>query len=770
MALNDTGVPNGLVTEEQIAQMTGLDVSQVRLMISGNVPIPPHLQGVIPKPVTEVTGYVWKAEDVEGLEDKVREAKERQRVQIAEQLASAEQEPYRPEPSYADLTEPSTRVSESVFEFRAERDRERAAAEEKFGGDVDAAHDATLPVGRKKKAPGWLRGVRTAWDATTAPDPTIAVSPGSVDATARPAASSTSVVDGDGHVIVTSGSNSRRSRTEERESFAAQRAEERAERARAADEAKAAKRAEKDARRADAAAAKGDKPAKTPKAPKPGKTAKLSESFTAPIPGDGAPTTPMPAAPTAGFDDVIGGAGAPTVPLMENPSKADLKRAARDAKIAARADGKQVPLKKVLNQKVKPDPAAVKAAKVAEAAAKKADKEASKEAKVARTAAYKAALERWKQDVKVAKETGTRPPRKPKAPKNDTSKPKPIDVTNAVRALATMLENSPGELESVRVMAREYEGTQIGEAFRRIQYRISDSNASMVEAFAPEKVFPTEVHNMLAVGQKTIAPGPALRTAVKLMDASSDAKRKLKGEIMEPASVGILSLVALFATAYGVMPSFVEMYNSLEMEVPPVSAAILVMSDWTVWILGGAAILGAAYLGWYFAWGRKIDAWRTWLDAYSLHMPLMGKANMTQQTYQLLKVLSAYISVGAPEREALVDAAEATKNRAIRKHLLTTAELMMAGRRTFAATFDSDMFPSMARNILGIGEQAGRVQEAIVDLETVYEREAEVESAQAVARVSGTVAGISSLIFTVVVTMVTVPPLEMFGSTLSYGQ
>ena len=59
---------------------------------------------------------------------------------------------------------------------------------------------------------------------------------------------------------------------------------------------------------------------------------------------------------------------------------------------------------------------------------------------------------------------------------------------------------------------------------------------------------------------------------------------------------------------------------------------------------------------------------------------------------------------------------------------------------------------------------------SIIDLEKTYEREAEVEAQQAVAKMSGTVAAISSLIFTVVVTMVTVPPLEMFGSTLSYGQ
>ncbi|MBN9214842.1 MAG: type II secretion system F family protein [Microbacterium sp.] len=726
------GVPgSGLVTEDDIARMTGLDVSQVRLMISGNVPIPPHLQGVIPKPATEITGYVWRPEDVAGLPERLAEAKERQRREMAEQMRVVSEPAPAPEPAAPVDENRGPRVSESVFRFQEKRDKERQDATERFGTNVDDLGDSLLPVGpRKRDRPGWLSGLKSAWTTARAPeaDLTDALPEGLEPEPAAP------IVQDGSDVIVTSGSNSRRTRTVEQDALFTQKQDLKAERSRQAAERAEARAAAKMAR-AEQKATKGRK-------------------GDADDPVDGPATEPL-------LDD------ASLAGLSKSEARRQIRDDAKAAKEASKARKKNVAVAK---KPVKPTAAEKKEARAVELETKKRDKADAKAAKVVRDAAYKEALERWKQDVKVAKETGTRPPRKPKRPKNDTSKPKPIDVNNAVRALATMLENSPGELESIRVMAKEYEGTQIGEAFRRIQHRISDQNASMVEAFAPETVFPTEVHNMLAVGQKTIAPGPALRTAVKLMDASNDAKRKLKSEIMEPASVGALSLVALFATAYGVMPSFVEMYNSLEMEVPPVSAAILVMSDVTVWVLGSMFGAAVAYMIWWFAYGRKWDKWRTWLDAYSLHMPLMGTANMTQQTYQLLKILGAYINVGAPEREALVDAAAATKNRAIKKHLLTTAELMMAGRRTFAGTFEADMFPSMAKNILGIGEQAGRVPEAILDLEKVYEREAEVASEQAVARVSGTVAGISSLIFTVVVTMVTVPPLEMFGSTLSYGQ
>lgn len=730
--------PRPMVTEEDIARMAGLDVQAVRDMLSGVTPIPEHLQGVIPAPAAQLTSFVWRPEDVVGIDQRIAEARARfqqQEAQEAALLAEAREKE-------------DAQRKEEVDDFLRRREQERADAEDRFGTDTSA--DAALPFSNRQSRMGWWKTLVASWRTvfgrsddglapTVSTSAQVAAELDSIRSAERTVGEENTV--GEPADFVVSGSNTMRTRSSTREmdapapSARQQRREEKL-------LAKQAARAEREAAKRERIAAKAERkqsPIGIDHDPK-----RLNDPNDADLLSDAA---------------------------LSRSDKRALKsaeRAARDEQAKAAKATKRLLSEREKAPKLSADEKKAKRAELR--AEKRADKESSAQAKKSRDRAYKEAIERWKSDVKVAKANGTRPPRRPKRPKNDTSKPKSIDVTNAVRALATMLENSPGELDSIRVMAREYEGTQIGEAFRRIQLRVSDQNASLVEAFAPERVFPTEVHNMLAVGQKTIAPGPALRTAVKLMDAGNDARRKLRSEISEPVAVGLLSLVALFATAYGVMPSFVEMYKSLEMPVPPVSAAILVMSDVTVWVLGAAFALVLGYFIWYSVYGRTWDRWRTWLDTYALHMPLMGQANMTQQTYQLLKVLGAYINVGAPEREALVDASAATKNRAIKKHLLTTAELMMAGRRTFAGTFDSELFPSMAKNIIGIGEQAGRVPEALLDLETVYEREAEVATQQAVSRVSGTVAGVSSLIFTVVVTMVTVPPLEMFGSTLSYGQ
>src|SRR5690606_32296681 len=113
------------------------------------------------------------------------------------------------------------------------------------------------------------------------------------------------------------------------------------------------------------------------------------------------------------------------------------------------------PLKAPKPVKVKLTKEQKREAAAAALATKKRDKQESKDAKKARDEAYKEALERWKVDRRIARENGAKPPKKPRAPKNDTSKPSPVDINNAVRALATMLENTPGELDAIGAMVSE---------------------------------------------------------------------------------------------------------------------------------------------------------------------------------------------------------------------------------------------------------------------------------------------------------------------------
>lgn len=349
-----------------------------------------------------------------------------------------------------------------------------------------------------------------------------------------------------------------------------------------------------------------------------------------------------------------------------------------------------------------------------------------------------------------------------------TNKPKPMEVANSIRALAITLETSPAEIDAVKMMAEEFAGNRIGDGFDRIHERLVKDNMTLVEAFAPEEVFPPVVHNMLRVGAKTAKPGPALRTAVDLMNAGNNSKRTMRNALREPLIVAALSLGILFATAYFVMPTFIDMYDSLDMQVGMFTAITVVISDVAMWAIGIGAVLAALLSIWWFAQGRSSMRVRIAIDRFKLHAPLVGISEQTTEVFQMFNILGAYLAVGATERESLLDTAAAVENRAIKRHLRATANGLTRGEKSFAQFLDDDMFPRLARSILATGQRNGQTTQVVKHLRDIYEEEARVESEQAVAKVVGLVSGISSLVFTATAFIVSIPPLEIFGATLSF--
>lgn len=350
-----------------------------------------------------------------------------------------------------------------------------------------------------------------------------------------------------------------------------------------------------------------------------------------------------------------------------------------------------------------------------------------------------------------------------------TSAPKPIEIANAIRSLAIILETSPAEIDAVKMMAEEYSGNRIGDAFDRIYDRLVKDNLTLVDAFAPEELFPPVVHNMLRVGAKTAKPGPSLRTAVDLLDTGNDNKRQMRNAVREPTFLAIASLAILFVTAWGVMPIFLEMYESMNLEIGAITAFVLVFADVSMWAIGIIGVLGIALTIWWFTHGRSSLRVRIAIDRWMLHAPLLGKGEQSGEAFQMFNILNSYLSVGTSERESLLNTANAIENRAIKRHLRATANGLVRGEKTFAQFLDDDMFPRMARSILGAGQRTGQTAQVVGILRGIYENEAKIEGQQSVEKVVALVSGLSSILFTVTATIVTIPPLEIFGSTLGYS-
>lgn len=339
------------------------------------------------------------------------------------------------------------------------------------------------------------------------------------------------------------------------------------------------------------------------------------------------------------------------------------------------------------------------------------------------------------------------------------------EVADSIRSLGTMLMTAKGESGPLSTLAEQYKGTELGSAYGRIYQSVMSGNKRMAEAFRDEEeMFPKIVADLLIVGSRSGSEGINLQKAADIMDEGQDLIQKIKSAVMQPAILLGVIIVFLYAVVLFVIPQFSTMFASMGKELPPMSQIILGFGDFLKW-LGIAGVLSiGGWILYYKVWGKNNKKLRIWLGRTQFKLPVLGKVLQSQRLTQTFSILAGLIEVGMNERTALLTAAEASGNAAIKDHLFTHIKRMDAGQAQFADLAEGFLFPLSSGYMMKNGFDSGSEVQALTNLARVYGRDAN-KRAEALTRSLEPIAnGAVSIIFVFVMVATYLPVYDMMTS------
>jgi len=337
------------------------------------------------------------------------------------------------------------------------------------------------------------------------------------------------------------------------------------------------------------------------------------------------------------------------------------------------------------------------------------------------------------------------------------------DVADAVRSLGIMLSTSRGETGPLQTLAEQYKGTDLGSAFARIYQAVQSGQLDLSAAVRLEhKVFPKIVGDLLAVGARSGNSAQNLQKAADILDESADLNQKIKQAVIQPAILLGVIIAFLYAVILFVLPVFSGMFESFGKELPPLSQAVITAGDFLIWagvVIGG--LLGI-WLIYYKNWGKKNERLRIFLGRQQLKIMVLGKVLRAQHLTQMFSILSGLLSVGLNEREALVTAADASANAAVKDHLQKHIVEMDRGTVAFADIADGFLVPLQAGYMLANGFNSGAEVKALDDLAKVYQRDAKRRAENLTTALEPLSNGIVGTIFAAVLIACYLPVYDLF--------
>ncbi|MDH7516097.1 MAG: type II secretion system F family protein [Bacteroidota bacterium] len=303
-------------------------------------------------------------------------------------------------------------------------------------------------------------------------------------------------------------------------------------------------------------------------------------------------------------------------------------------------------------------------------------------------------------------------------------KPPTTDLITFVRLSAELLREKLPFNEVLNLLANDIDNRVLKETLR-------DINTDLRQGKETEKVFAKYEHvfgrftaKMLGLASKSGAMAEMYDSTAKFLERNMEFKKSMKSAMLMPMiTLVLLILAVIFYVAY-IFPETARMFLKYGIELPPMTATTLQISDWLVanivWIILFFVAVGAGVVTLF-----TNPKGRLWVDKTMLQIPVMGPLIHKTLIEVFSRVFYSLYSGSGENIDVIRTAAEATGNRYFESQIKTITIPMMLqhGKGLHESLEASGVFTRTALSRYHAGAETGMVKETALQLANFYERE-----------------------------------------------
>jgi type IV pilus assembly protein PilC len=293
--------------------------------------------------------------------------------------------------------------------------------------------------------------------------------------------------------------------------------------------------------------------------------------------------------------------------------------------------------------------------------------------------------------------------------------------------LATLLKAGLPLVQSLDILRRRVANPTFKAAMDDVYERVR-SGSALSDAFTAQKLFPGVYTASLMAGEKSGSLEQVLRRYVKHVKVLASVRSRVISALIYPVVLILLSMAVVGLIVFKVVPEFAEFYREVggrgaQLPVPTrvvVSLSTTLIEN--VWIilasLAGMVAIGVVTL--------RQSHQRRRLHAFALRLPYFGALIRKVSTSQVCRTLATLLSGGIPLVNALEISATSTGNLAISDSLTVVARQVREGKSLAGALTERNIFPSVAIEMVEVGESTGALAEMLNSVADFYDEETEI--------------------------------------------
>jgi type IV pilus assembly protein PilC len=303
-------------------------------------------------------------------------------------------------------------------------------------------------------------------------------------------------------------------------------------------------------------------------------------------------------------------------------------------------------------------------------------------------------------------------------------KPPNNEIVTFVKISAELLNQKLGYGEILTLLTNDTQNATLRNTLKEISNDLKKGADSEATFLKYQNIFGKFTAYMLGLASKSGNMAEIYMATAKFLERQQEFKKSLRSALITPmVTLFVLFLAVLFYVGY-IFPETAKLFVRFGIELPPMTAFTLKMSDFLVanpWLIAGLLFIPPIALFQYV----RTKKGRLIFDEYILKLPVIGSLVHKTLIEVFCRVFYTLYHGSAESIEPIRIAAEATGNKYFEERIKNVAiPLMLKKGVGVTDAFEAaGVFTETAISRIHSGEESGTIKNTALQLANYYESE-----------------------------------------------
>ena len=296
------------------------------------------------------------------------------------------------------------------------------------------------------------------------------------------------------------------------------------------------------------------------------------------------------------------------------------------------------------------------------------------------------------------------------------------DVQNFTSQLAVMIRAGISIRAAIEGIAEQAENPKFRQMLMQMRKDVESGKQFSDALLRYPKIFSPLYINMVKASELSGGFAKMLDKVAAYLTQQIETASQVRGAMIYPGIIGTMAIGTTIFLLTFVLPRFMVIFQGKEAALPAPTKLLLAISSFMTnyWYV---LLFAVAALAWGIVLILRTDSGKMWFDKVKLTIPLFKKLFRALYISRSLHTMGQLINAGVPMLDTLQITAEISGNTMYKRMWRGVHTAVKQGKKISAPLNKSPLLPRSVVQMIGAGEESGKLGEVLDEVSEFYSRE-----------------------------------------------